>query len=84
MPSVNYRSFKPIAGVPKDLIHIGNYLRLEQIKRKIQFKDLAEILNVSRFTLHHWQHGTIEISDKHIDNVIDFLGYCPLIDSATD
>ncbi len=56
---------------------LGDHLNCKKMKLGVQFKQIAEILGVSPFTVGNWVKGTKKPSIRHYPAIMDFLGYCP-------
>ena len=61
---------------------IGFHIKKEKLKRELSNPQLSKFFGVHVTTLEKWQDGTSRPTPKHYPKIIEFLGYCPLIERA--
>ena len=81
LPAISFGGKRVPEGLPKSLNCIGDYLKYEMIMRKLQQKELAEILGVSVWNLVNWQKRHTSIRVGFVAPIVEFLGYCPLLET---
>ncbi len=69
---------KPISkAYPKRLITIGDHIRKRRLDLKLTQIQLAGLIGVDEMTIVNWELNYTKPLDKHVDKIIDFLGYDP-------
>lgn len=63
---------------------LGEYIRLERIKRHIKQEALAKTFGVNGVALSSWELNRKQIHPKRFNKIIDFLGYVPKKHSEFD
>ncbi len=61
---------------------IGFHLKKEKLKRELSSSQLSKFFGVHVTALEQWKKGTAQPIPKHYSKIIEFLGYCPLIERA--
>lgn len=76
-------SFTLTAKIPKKFQPIlkpttlGEHLRRERLKRKHLQGFVAELLNINQMYLSSWELNQKKPHPKHLENIIEYLGYLP-------
>lgn len=62
---------------PEELITLGDHLKKRRFELKLQQKDVANLIRVSKATVYNWEKNRSTPSLYYIPRVIEFLGYDP-------
>jgi transcriptional regulator with XRE-family HTH domain len=72
------RATIPKPGYPKQLKHLGDYIRARRIDLGLRQQEVADRLGAEKDTVRNWEKGRAEPEVKFLPAVIGFLGYNPL------
>jgi len=67
----------PLEGYPVDPETIGEHILKRRLDLGLRQKDVANMIEVSEFTIRNWERGTNEPDVRHIPAIMHFLGYVP-------
>lgn len=67
-------------GYPESFTCIGDHLRAKRLTEGLQIVELALKLDTSTENIVNWEQGNNTPSIYFIVSIVDYLGYCPLIE----
>ena len=67
-------------GYPEGFNHIGDHIRAKRLTDGLGLKKLAVRLNTTAESLCSWERGRNAPTTTSIKYIIDYLGYCPLLE----
>ncbi|MGY0408223.1 MAG: helix-turn-helix domain-containing protein [Polaribacter sp.] len=63
---------------------LGDYIRKERLKRGIEQQDLAKQFNINSVALSQWELNRKPPHPKYFTQIIEFLGFTPVLKSDFD
>ena len=79
LPSLVFVAPKPIVGMPKELITLGDHIKKKRLEYNLFQKDVGKIIGTDNFTIVNWEkNNTQNIPAKYYPRIMEFLTYCPL------
>jgi DNA-binding XRE family transcriptional regulator len=82
LPSIVFVVAKPIVGMPKELITLGDHIKKKRLENIQTQKDVGKIIGTDNFTIVNWErNSTKNIPAKYYPKIMEFLNYCPLTET---
>ncbi|CAC9542531.1 hypothetical protein [uncultured Gammaproteobacteria bacterium] len=78
LPSIVFVVAKPIVGMPKKLITLGDHIKKKRLEENLFQKDIGKVIGTDNFTIVNWEkNSTKNIPAKYYPKIMEFLTYCP-------
>ena len=66
-------------GYPTNPVGYGEHMRKERLELRLTQYDLAQIFKVYKSTIDKWERGITEPNEYNKNQIIEFLGFDPII-----